>query len=1658
MQVSVTLPPTFSYVPGTSTLSASEEPDPTVPDPTVDGTSLGWTLANLPVGTSVLSFQANAGIGLGAATASLSASIGGVVNSSSPATVSVVDGEAPEIDSASSGFPLSPGTPPTGDGNLNIGYITSPGNLNDWSVTVPQNDELSLALTNLPAAYDLELFGPAGTQLQGTPSQDLPGVSDTLPSVTPNSTTEATPGSQDLAVIPPPGDQLEAVSNNPGGQSQYIQTPPLPAGTYTVQVSGYNGAYSTSPYLLQANLIGGETAPSCPGGIGYVSSLSTIAPASGPVTIPTGVNTLFLVDTQRLTASYGASAEATIMTDLDNVASDSSAGVVGAVIPVDSYAQVQNAYATWNANPCSVTGANGVVSAISAVVDQIRAAYSTVQNLVLVGPDDQIPFARVADGASQSNERDYGAATFAGENNVEADALSEGYYLSDDPFSASQPLGVGSATLYVPELATGRLVESAAQIEGALTRFTGSSGDLDATTSLTTGYSFLTSGANAVSANLAANGLSANGATASQLIGESWTQSDLDSALVPSQPSTTPAIDSINAHFDYSRALPAADNTCDNAGGDTSKCNTDLFTTSDVRGSLSDYAGRLLFSMGCHAGLDIDDAEVAASGIATPVDDWAKTFADAGALWIANTGFGYADTDTLAYSAKLMSEFAGELNGSLTIGEALTAAKQQYAAGNAILSPYDMKALMESTFYGLPMYNLNASGTPVAPPSGGSTETDPTFPTTGLTVARFSVSPALSLATGGGYYEATGPGGGTQATEYRPIEPLVTLPATEAGLIPHGALITALGSSDVANFSPAYSMPAVASENSAPPLIGDAAFPGTLQRVASFATFTSDGTGQGADVDLVAGQYFPNPSSPGKGTQRLFDSIAGQTYYLPPTSPLANDFTPPVIDSSQASTSGGLSFTVKTTATGAPVEGVLVLYTDGVNPGTWTALDLTSSDGGQTWTGAGTTPPSGQVQYLLEAVDAAGNVAVSNNEGADFNGAPAVPITITLSGAGPTNGYYTSTTVTANITAPAGSTYVLDGAPAEAVSGPVTISGNGQHTITVTSPAEVTASQSFAISSSETTTSLQVSADPSVVGQQVTFTATVAAVTPGSGTPAGSVTFYDDGSAIPASATCTGALSGGSASCTVEYPSASTAAHAITAIYPGGGGFTGSSTAAALEETVDPAGTTLALSSSPSPSVVGQQVTYTATVSVSAPGAGSPTGPVEFLDGANAIGGACGGTSGTPLNGTSATCTVAYNASGSHSISAVYPGDINFAGSSAVLSPNQSVNKDGTTTSLSSSANPSVVGQPVTYTATVAASAPGSGTPTGSVTFYDANSVICSATGVTPSAGTAVCMVPENTAATHSITAAYSGDANYAASSTATALSQTVNRASTTTSLSANGSSAIYGSEQAVVFTATVSPLAPGAGAPTGTITVEVGSTVLCTIKPPGSTCSTTAKALAASVTPYSITAVYGGDGNFTGSTSTAVQLTVVTQACVTGTFNGPIVIGAGKVGCIAAGATVNGPVTVSAGGALVTSGATINGALSSAGALGVALCGTKITGAVTVTGSILPVLLGGGSCAGDTFSAAVSLSGNHLGVLFDNDTVTGSLNISNNFFGVTIAGNTETGNATVSSNTGGVSFTKNTLHGNLVITNNSGGFTFSGNTISGTVTNTGNH
>jgi hypothetical protein len=170
-------------------------------------------------------------------------------------------------------------------------------------------------------------------------------------------------------------------------------------------------------------------------------------------------------------------------------------------------------------------------------------------------------------------------------------------------------------------------------------------------------------------------------------------------------------------------------------------------------------------------------------------------------------------------------------------------------------------------------------------------------------------------------------------------------------------------------------------------------------------------------------------------------------------------------------------------------------------------------------------------------------------------------------------------------------------------------------------------------------------------GQLVTLTANVSAVESASAAPAGIVTFKD-GSTILGTGTLDS--SGHAAFSTFAL---GTGYHALTAVYQGDPHHT-TSTAPVLNLLVNQGATTTTLSASGDPWITGQPVTLTATVTEATPGFASPTGSVLFLDGTATIG------AGT-LSGGVATLTTAALGPGSHTISAVYPGDNNLTGSTA---------------------------------------------------------------------------------------------------------------------------------------------------------------------------------------------------------------------------------------------------------------------------------------------------------------------------------------------------------------------------------------------------------
>ena len=113
-----------------------------------------------------------------------------------------------------------------------------------------------------------------------------------------------------------------------------------------------------------------------------------------------------------------------------------------------------------------------------------------------------------------------------------------------------------------------------------------------------------------------------------------------------------------------------------------------------------------------------------------------------------------------------------------------------------------------------------------------------------------------------------------------------------------------------------------------------------------------------------------------------------------------------------------------------------------------------------------------------------------------------------------------------------------------------------------------------------------------------------------------------------------------------------------------------------------------------------------------------------------------------------------------------------------------------TTTTALAAPIPSVYGQSVTFTATVSANLPGSGTPTGTVAFTDGTAVLGTAT--LDASGHAAITTSVLTAGQHAISASYDGDANFTASASG-GLTQTVNAALLT--ITADNQSKAYGAE-----------------------------------------------------------------------------------------------------------------------------------------------------------------------------------------------------------------------------------------------------------------------
>ena len=809
-------------------------------------------------------------------------------------------------------------------------------------------------------------------------------------------------------------------------------------GHFYVRVHGRNGASSPSRYTL--------TVTSTPGLC--AAPLETFASTPTLTGSPGSAQTVILTDPARMPGTAAdKSALASALTTF-------AGRVGGTVVDLGQSQRVQalQRQADSSALIACPYAKNLAAQAARDIVNSYRDSSDTLKYVVVVGDDSVVPFFRYPDSAGLGPESNY-IPPVADDTASEA-SLRGNYVLGQDAYGAATDLSIKGTVMPLPDVAVGRLVESPTDITSTLQRFVARNGaPLTPTSSLTTGYDFLTDAADKVAGDFSAGvpggrhdtlitgadvppSQTTQGSTPSRRT--SWTATDLRRSLFGSRHDLV----FLAGHFSANNTL-AADYT------------TTVNSTEVASAPANTFADSLILSAGCHSGYTIVDRDGVPN--VTVGLDWSEALARQGATLIGGTGYQYGDTDFLEYSERLYADVAHELRigtGAVPIGRALLEAKQNYLSGTPTLQGIDQKSILEATLYGLPMLgvNLPAAGR-LADPSDTSTVSATAVSTgPGAQLNLRSADVTLNTASLGTVQRTlTNLDGGTVTATYltgpdgvsvnpaEPALPLVNRNVTVPGQVLRGVAMRSATYTDTNGITPLTGAPATETHGVHHPFVTSAFFPGRFATPNYFDALTSGGATR---LLVTPAQYRSDGPGSLTSTQRRFSSLGLKLFYSANTARYGDNVpaqaAPPSITDVQAAVAGRV-LTFSARVVGHPAAGlqqVFLTYTGQPGSpfhGSWTSLDLTQDPNDSTrWT-ASLTLPSDQaaadVRYQVQAVNGVGLVGVDDNHGSYFTpgidpgqvGTGLAATTLRLTAPVPNGGDYADTvTVRATLTRTAG--------------------------------------------------------------------------------------------------------------------------------------------------------------------------------------------------------------------------------------------------------------------------------------------------------------------------------------------------------------------------------------------------------------------------------------------------------------------------------------------------------------------------------------------------------------------------------------------------------------------------------------------------------------
>ena len=795
---------------------------------------------------------------------------------------------------------------------------------------------------------------------------------------------------------------LIGVSDNPGTADQNIYADVWnDTGSFYIRVNGPNGTYDPgAKFSLSVH----ENVGTC-GGVAPDTTDPLLSSA-----VPSGsYQTLILSDYSRMTDDGTLSTMESTLTRFAALPS-----VDGTIAELDQISpQLNTLYAQADSHADCPYAENLVADAIRNIVQDYRASNPGLKYVVIAGNDHVIPFFRYPDTAGIGPESDYVPPVIS--TSPSDASLASNDVLSQDAYGATTFVDASGVELPVPDLPVGRLVDTPTEITGLLNAYTsGTSGGVvpTPTSSLVTGYDFMTRGADAVEDDLSA-GLG-SGATNDTLITNdgvppsqtgspplnSWTATQLERSLLGSRHDLI----FLAGHFSANNTLAADYSTTMNS--------------TQLAASNVNLENSIVFSAGCHSGYNIVGNDVVPDVTVTP--DWVEAFAQKRATLIAGTGYQYGDTDFLAYSEQLYADFAHELlvgTGPVSVGDALVEAKQAYLSATPGLQGIDVKSLLEATLYGLPMLSVNMPAGRVPAPSSSSivTQTTPASANPGAMLGLSSddvtLDPTLTTTTqqledANGNTDdepaatyLSGPAG-VDTSPGAPTLPLATYDVGIGGAnVLRGVGFLGGSYSDEAGITPLTGAPGTELSGVHSTFVSSAFYPSRLWSVNYFDGLTDTG-GEPTDAELMLtpAQYESDAAGSLTDTQRTFSSVDLRLFYSGNTQTYGSNTpalaAPPTIsrvDASSVAGSGGsetVNFSLHVVGDpSAGIQQVWVTYS-GVDAGQWESLFLTQDATESTlWTGSLSGLSSQQVaalQFMVQAANGVGLVSLDNNQGAYY--------------------------------------------------------------------------------------------------------------------------------------------------------------------------------------------------------------------------------------------------------------------------------------------------------------------------------------------------------------------------------------------------------------------------------------------------------------------------------------------------------------------------------------------------------------------------------------------------------------------------------------------------------------------------------------------------